>query len=165
MWCELNTQSIAWCTVHCSTRYARSIKHNKHTYTNQKAATYQDSRYNHEVHRKQTSSMDAKPTQHTETTYPYNISFKMASSHPHYLTCTMQNYHQTEYRFRSCLTHIITITSTHTSTSATKKYIQPYLQEVCAWTKHNNFTLNPYETTYTLSLQTLLNIGAIWRLT
>ena len=29
----------------------------------------------------------------------------------------------------------ITITSTHTSTSAAKKYIQPYLHEVFAWTK------------------------------
>ena len=37
----------------------------------------------------------------------------------------------------------ITITSTHTSTSAAKKYIQPYLHEVFAWTKRNNPTLNP----------------------
>ena len=29
----------------------------------------------------------------------------------------------------------ITITSTHTSTSAAKKYIQPYLHKVLAWTK------------------------------
>ena len=33
----------------------------------------------------------------------------------------------------------ITITSTHTSTSAAKKYIQPYLHKVFAWTKQNNF--------------------------
>ena len=32
----------------------------------------------------------------------------------------------------------ITITSTHTSTSAAKKYIQPYLHKVFAWTKQNN---------------------------
>ena len=37
----------------------------------------------------------------------------------------------------------ITITSTHTSTSATKKYIQPYLHKVFAWKKQNNLTLNP----------------------
>ena len=36
----------------------------------------------------------------------------------------------------------ITITSTHRSTSAAKKYIQPYLQKVFAWTKQNNFILN-----------------------
>ena len=36
-----------------------------------------------------------------------------------------------------------TITSTHTSTSAAKKYIQPYLHKVFAWTKQNNLTLNP----------------------
>ena len=37
----------------------------------------------------------------------------------------------------------ITITSTHTSTSAAMKYIQPYLQKVFAWTKQNNLILNP----------------------
>ena len=45
----------------------------------------------------------------------------------------------------------ITITSTHTSTSAAKKYIQPYLHKVFAWTKQNNLTLNPNKTTCTLS--------------
>ena len=37
----------------------------------------------------------------------------------------------------------ITITSTYTSTSAAKKYIQPYLHKVCIWTKPNNLALNP----------------------
>ena len=40
----------------------------------------------------------------------------------------------------------ITITAIHTSTSAAKKYIQPYLHEVFAWTKQNNLTLNPDKT-------------------
>ena len=44
----------------------------------------------------------------------------------------------------------ITITSTHTSTSAVKKYIQPYLHTVFAWTKQYNLTLNPNKTTCTL---------------
>ena len=44
----------------------------------------------------------------------------------------------------------ITITSTHTSTSAAKKHIQPYLHTVFAWTKLNNLTLNPDKTTCTL---------------
>ena len=42
------------------------------------------------------------------------------------------------------------ITSTHTSTSAAKKYIQPYLHKVFAWTKQNNLLLNPDKTTCTL---------------
>ena len=46
--------------------------------------------------------------------------------------------------------HDITITSTHTSTSAAKKYIQPYLPKVFAWTKQNNLTLNPDKTNCTL---------------
>ena len=44
----------------------------------------------------------------------------------------------------------ITITSTQTSTSAAKKCIQPYLHKVVAWTKQNNFILNPDKTTCTL---------------
>ena len=44
----------------------------------------------------------------------------------------------------------ITLTSTHTSTSEPKKYIQPYLQKVFARTKQNNLLLNPDKTTCTL---------------
>ena len=44
----------------------------------------------------------------------------------------------------------ITITYTHTSTSAAKKYIQPYLHRVFAGTKHNYLLLNPDKTTCTL---------------
>ena len=44
----------------------------------------------------------------------------------------------------------ITITSAHTSTSAAKKYIQPFLHKVFSWTKQNNLTLNPDKTTCTL---------------
>ena len=44
----------------------------------------------------------------------------------------------------------ITSTSTHTSTSEAKKYIQPYLHKVFAWTKQNNLLLNPDKTTCTL---------------
>ena len=43
-----------------------------------------------------------------------------------------------------------TITSTHTSTSAAKKYIQPYIHKVFAWTKQNHPTLNQDKTTCTL---------------
>ena len=43
-----------------------------------------------------------------------------------------------------------TITSTHTSTSAAKKYIQPYLHKVFAWAKQNNLLLNLDKTTCTL---------------
>ena len=42
------------------------------------------------------------------------------------------------------------VTSTHTSTSAAKKYIQPYLHIVFAWTKQNNLLLNPDKITCTL---------------
>ena len=44
----------------------------------------------------------------------------------------------------------ITIKSTHTTTRATKKNIQPYLHKVFAWTNQNNLILNPDKTTCTL---------------
>ena len=44
----------------------------------------------------------------------------------------------------------ITITYTHISTSAAKKYIQSYLYKVFSWTKQNNLTLNTDKTTCTL---------------
>ena len=44
----------------------------------------------------------------------------------------------------------ITITSTHPSTTAAKKYIQPCLHKGVAWTKQNNPMLNPDKTTCTL---------------
>ena len=44
----------------------------------------------------------------------------------------------------------IIITSTHTSTSAAKKYMQPYLHIVFTLTKQINLTLNPDKTTSTL---------------
>ena len=42
----------------------------------------------------------------------------------------------------------ITIISIHTSTSAAKKYMQPYLHKYFSWTKHNILALNPDKVTY-----------------
>ena len=54
----------------------------------------------------------------------------------HYLTFTPQTYHHPVQPFQAmAYADDITITSTHTSTSAAKKYIQPYLHKVFAWTK------------------------------
>ena len=54
------------------------------------------------------------------------------------------------HRFKSWSTEISSPSHLHTSTSAAKKYIQPYLHQVFAWTKQNNFTLNSGKTTCTL---------------
>ena len=60
----------------------------------------------------------------------------------------------------------ITITSTHTSTSAAKKYIQPYLHKVVVWTTQNNksrpctlFTPDPAE--YKSNLDIKINNTAL----
>ena len=48
------------------------------------------------------------------------------------------------------MAYVDDITITSTSTSAAKKYIQPYLHKVFAWKKQNNLILNPDKTTCTL---------------
>ena len=73
----------------------------------------------------------------------------------HILTTSIQNWRSTMWRsYTNTIQHLhcrhITITSTHTSKSATKKYILLYLHKIVAWTKHNNLTLNPDKTTCTL---------------
>ena len=96
----------------------------------------------------QTRSRDVKPTQHINITHPHNVNSKLAfhkvaSFHQHYSTYT------TDIRPPRAPVQVmayaddITITSTHISTSAAKKYIQLYIHTVFAWTKQNNLTLNP----------------------
>ena len=51
----------------------------------------------------QTTSRDAKPTQHIEITHPNNVNLKLAfhkvaSFHPHYSTFTPQTYHHPVHR-------------------------------------------------------------------
>ena len=54
----------------------------------------------------QTTSRDAKSTQHIETTHPDNVNLKLAfhkvaSFHPRYLTFTPHTYHHPVHRYRS----------------------------------------------------------------
>ena len=55
-----------------------------------------------------------------------------------------------------------TITSTHTSMSAARKYIQPYLHKVYDWTQHNNLIINPDKPLALCSPQIQLSTTAIW---
>ena len=102
----------------------------------------------------QTTSRDAKSTQHIEITHPNNVNLKLAFHKP--LSPTLFNIYTSDLPPPSAPVQVmayaddITITSTHTSTSAAKKYIQPYLHKVFAWTKQNNLLLNPDKTTCTL---------------
>ena len=77
----------------------------------------------------QTTSRDAKPTSHIEITHSHNVNSKLALHkvacfHPHYSTFTPQTYHHPVQPVQvMAYADDITITSTHTSTSAAKKYI------------------------------------------
>ena len=67
----------------------------------------------------QTTSRDAKPTQHIEITHPNNVILKLAfhkvaSFHQHYLTFTPQTYHHPVHRFRSW--HMQTTSQSHPHT-------------------------------------------------
>ena len=102
---------------HCSTRYAQSFRHNKHTHTYQKAATNQHSRHNHLVHRKlhqKTHSLCNILKLHILTT---SIQGGVLSS-------TLFNIYTADIQPPRAPVQVmayaddITITSTHTSTSA-----------------------------------------------
>ena len=75
------------------------------TYTNYKAAT--DKTFQAQsLSSLQTTSRDANPIQHIETTHPDNANLKLASHkaasfHTHYLTFTPQTYHHPVHQFRS----------------------------------------------------------------
>ena len=95
------------------------------------------------------TSRDAKPTQHIEITHP---QFKTGVLQGGTLSPTLFNIYTADIPPPRAPVQVmayaddITITSTHTSTSAAKKYIQPYLHKVFAWTKtkqsHTKFRQN-----------------------
>ena len=132
------------------TRYEQSFRHNKHMYTYQKLlqtktpgtiikfiANYIKGRNTYTTYRNHTSSQRQfktgvpqggvlSPTRfniYTTTILPPRAPFQVMAYADN-----------------------ITITSTHTNTSSAKEYIQPYLHKVFAWTKQNNLTLNPEQT-------------------
>ena len=91
--------------------------------------------------------------QHTETTHPYNVNLKLAfrkvaSCRPHYFNIYTADLppHRAPVQIMA-YPDGFTITSTHTGTSAVKKYIQPYTHKVFVWTKHKNLTQNTDKTT------------------
>ena len=103
---------------HCSTRYEQNFRHSKHTHTNQKAATNKQFQAQ-SLSSSQTTSRDAKPTQHIEITHPNNVNLKLAfhkvaSFHPHYLTFTPQTYNHPVHRFRSRPTQTTSQSHPHT---------------------------------------------------
>ena len=91
----------------------------------------------------QTTSGDATPAQHVETTHPDNVNLKLAfhkvaSFHPHCLTFNSDLPPPSAQVEVMAYADDISIASEHTSTSAARKYIQPYLHKVFSWTKQNN---------------------------
>ena len=98
--------------------------------------------------------IEGPKTYTTYITHPHNVNSKLAfyrvvSYHPHYLTFALQTPLPRPPVEVMSYADGITITSKRTSTSSPKKYIQPYLHNVLAWTKHNNLTLIPDKTIYT----------------
>ena len=92
----------------CSTRYEQSLRHNKHTHTNQKS-TDKHSRHNHKVHQKLNQGMQSIYNVNLKLAFP-----KVASSHPHYLTFTLQTYDQPDHRFRPWPTQMTSPSHLHT---------------------------------------------------
>ena len=88
---------------HCSTRYEQSFWYNKHTHTNKKAATDQDSRHNHYINRKLHQG-----TQSLHNIYKSQI-----------LTKSIQNWRSTRWRpFTNTIQHLHCRHTTTKSTSS-----------------------------------------------
>ena len=79
----------------------------------------------------QTTSRDAKPTQHIEITHPNNVNLKLAfhkvaSFHPHYSTFTPQTYHHPVHRFRSWPMQMTSQSHPHTRVQPRNTYNHTY---------------------------------------
>ena len=130
------------------------FRHNKHTHTNQEAATenilgtiislianYIKERKAYTTYRNHTSRQRQFKTGVPQGNVLSPALFNSYTSDLPPPIAPVQVMAYADY---------ITITSTHTSTSAAKKYIQPYLHNVFAWRKQNNILLNPDKPTCTL---------------
>ena len=126
------------------------------THTNQKAVTYQHYRHNHEIHRKHHQRTQILQNIQKHTSIPIHHKFKTGVPQGDVLSSTLLSIYAAYLSLPRAPFQVMvyadgfTITSTHTNTSAAKKYIQPYLHNVFAWTKQNNLTFNPDITTCTL---------------
>ena len=100
----------------------------------------------------QTTSRNAKPTQHIETTHPNNVNFKLsfheaASFLPHYLTFTPQTYHHPVHGFRTWPTQMTS--PLHLQARAQPRNIYNHTFIKCLPVQ-NNLILNSDKTTCTL---------------
>ena len=107
----------------------------------------------------QTTSRDAKPTQHIEITHPHNVNSKLAFHnvafiHHHYSTYTLQIYHHQEHQFRSWPTQMTSPSHLHTQARVRPRntYNHIYIKFL-----PGQKNLNPDKTT----CQTLQNIRAM----
>ena len=114
------------------TRGSGIVSHNKHTRTNHKAATDQHSRHNHEVHRKLHQGTQSLPNIQKLHTY---IQRKFKTGVPQGgVLSPIFNIYTTDLPPPIAPVQVmtyaddITITSTHTNTSAARKYIACILQ-------------------------------------
>ena len=139
---------------HCSTRYEQSFRHCQHTYPNRKATTDQHPWYDFKFVANYIKGRKA----YTIFRNHKSIQRQVKTGLPQVgvLSPTLFKIHTADIPTPTAPVQVmlyadnITITSTHTSMSAARKYIQPYLHKVYDWTQHNNLIINPDKTTCTL---------------
>ena len=126
---------------------------NQIAYTHLSESCYRPTFQAQSLSSSQTTSRDAKHTQHIKITYPHNnnsnLAFhKVASFHQHYSSYTLQIYHHHGHQFRSWPTQMTSPSHLHTQARVQQR--NTYNHKVFSWTKHNNITPNPDKTTCTL---------------
>ena len=110
----------------------------QYTYTHLSESSYIPTFQAHSLSSSQTTSRDAKPTQHIEITHPHvnlKLEFhKVASFHQHYSTYTLQtSYHHQEHQFRSWPTQTISPSHLHTQARVQPRnaYNYTYIKVFC----------------------------------
>ena len=115
------------------------------TYTHLSESCYRPTFHAQSLSSSQTTSRDAKPTQHIKITHPHNVNSKLAyhkvaSHHQHYSTYTLQTYHHQEHQFRSWPTQMTSPSHLHTQERVQPKntYNHTYISFCLGKTKQSH---------------------------
>ena len=148
-----STKWLPCANYHCRTQYEQSFRHCQHTYPNWKAATDQHPWFGYKFAANYIKRCKAYTTFRNHKYIQRQV--KAGAPQGGVLSPTLFNTNTEDIPTPTAPLQVImyaddiTFTSTHTSKSAARKYIQPYLHKVFDCTQLNNLVINPDKTTCT----------------